>query len=136
MESSLWHLVEGDGSLLATAIHHGHEVRSEVSALLAVAGANRLREEDPFTGSWTSVAGSRIVARRSRFEVDLNRPREKAVYIDPQDAWGLAVWKTPPPPALIERSLEEYDAFYAEAHRICSKLAGRHGRFVVFDIHS
>ena len=32
-------------------------------------------------------------ARRSRFEVDLNRPREEAVYRVPEDCWGLDVWR-------------------------------------------
>ena len=136
MDESLWQIEERGGPLFATAIHNGHEVRSEVGDLLALNPSERLREEDPFTGLWTSVAGNRIVAQRSRFEVDLNRPREKAVYVQPEDAWGLNVWKSPPPQELIQRSLDAYDAFYAEARRICSALAGRHGRFVVLDFHS
>jgi hypothetical protein len=76
------------------------------------------------------------VGERSRFEVDLNRPREKAVYIQPEDAWGLQVWKQTPPAELIDRSLAEYDAFYAETHRVFTNLEKRFGRFVVFDLHT
>ena len=33
-------------------------------------------------------ADVRVVARRSRFEVDLNRERSDAVYSDTDDTWG------------------------------------------------
>jgi hypothetical protein len=127
----------GDGPIVATAIHDGHAVRPEVAALLALDEAERLREEDPFTARWTDVGDSRVVGLRSRFEVDLNRPREQAVYLRPEDAWGLHCWKSPPLHAdVVNRSLAEYDAFYARARRELDRLRSRHGRFVVLDIHS
>jgi hypothetical protein len=132
----LWTVTEGEGPLFATALHDGHELRREVEALLALPEEVRLREEDPFTGAWTEVAGSRLVPRRSRFEVDLNRPRERAVYLRPEDAWGLGVWREDPRRDLVERSLAEYDAFYAEAKRVLGGLCARHSHFVVFDLHS
>jgi N-formylglutamate deformylase len=127
---------EGQEPLAATAIHDGHDLRAEVGEIMALADSERLREEDPHTGIWTTVASTRLVARRSRFEVDLNRPRARAVYRSPEDAWGLAVWKREPPVDLVERSLQEYDAFYAEAHRVFSEMERRFGHFVVFDLHS
>jgi N-formylglutamate deformylase len=126
----------GDGPLAAAAIHNGHALRDEVASLIAISEADRLREEDPFTGEWTTVAPTRIVGLHSRFEVDLNRPRQKSVYVEPEDAWGLEVWREAPPPGLVERSLAGYDAFYAAMHELFSTMARRHGRFVVFDLHS
>jgi N-formylglutamate amidohydrolase len=131
-----WEIVLGDDPVIATALHDGHELREEVAAIMALSDAGRLREEDPYTGSWTTVATTRVVPRRSRFEVDLNRPREGAVYRTPDDAWGLEVWQRPPPDELVERSLADYDAFYAEVHGILSEMERRHGRFVVLDLHS
>lgn len=136
MEQRLWQLHAGDGPLVATAIHNGHTVREEMAAIMALDEADRLREEDPFTGQWTTIADTQIVALRSRFEVDLNRPREKAVYLEPEDAWGLRVWQEKPSPEVIARSLAGYDAFYAEVKRILTNLEGRWGRFVVFDLHT
>jgi N-formylglutamate amidohydrolase len=127
---------EGQEPIVATAVHDGHELRPEVAALTALDDAERLREEDPYTGIWTSVVTTQLVARRSRFEVDLNRPREKAVYRVPADAWGLRLWREELSDEVVERSLEEYDAFYAEAERIFSELERRYGRFVVLDLHS
>jgi len=132
----LWSCTRGDSPIVATAIHDGHEVREEVAELLALPEPDRLREEDPYTGAWTEVAPTWLVPRRSRFEVDLNRPREKAVYLGPEDAWGLQVWKTELPGALVGRSVAEYDAFYARAHEILSDLVSRFGVAVVLDLHT
>jgi hypothetical protein len=69
-----WQKVESDSPLVATAIHDGHDLRDEVAGLIALDKKERLREEDPFTGIWTDVAETRLIARRSRFEMDLNIP--------------------------------------------------------------
>ncbi|MCF8372150.1 MAG: N-formylglutamate amidohydrolase [Bacteroidales bacterium] len=135
-QNKIWETHLGNGPLVATAIHDGHRLRPEVAVLIALSDTGQLQEEDPFTGIWTSMGNTRIIATHSRFEVDLNRPREKAVYILPEDAWGLNVWKSDLPAEIIDRSLAEYDAFYAEAHKLFSDLEKRYGRFVVFDLHS
>ncbi len=93
-------------------------------------------EEDPYTGDWTTIAPTQIVARRSRFEVDLNRPRDKAVYLTPADAWGLDVWTCEPAAELVAKSLAAYDDFYAHLRLLLERLIARHGRVVVFDLHS
>jgi N-formylglutamate deformylase len=136
MNETLWKLTVGNNPLVATAIHNGHDTREEIRELLALDESSRLREEDPFTGDWTVVAETRIVAFRSRFEVDLNRPREKAVYIHPEDAWGLKVWKRKPPNEFVQRSLNEYDTFYQEMKNLFSDLVSRFNRFIVFDLHT
>jgi N-formylglutamate amidohydrolase len=128
--------VEGDGPLLAVALHHGHDLRPEVAALTALSSEERRREEDPFTGDWTVVAPSRVVVHRSRFEADLNRPREAAVYRRPEDAWGLHFWKGEPPADLVERSRAGYDAFYRRMEEIVAALVKRWGRICVLDLHT
>jgi N-formylglutamate amidohydrolase len=136
MESAVWQTEFGDGPLIACAIHDGHEVRLDVAACLRLNDAQRRYEEDPYTGTWTSIAPTRIVARRSRFELDLNRPRGKAVYLVPADAWGLDVWSGPLNEQIVERSLQMYDDFYAHLRLLLERLVARHGRVVVFDLHS
>jgi N-formylglutamate amidohydrolase len=93
-------------------------------------------EEDPFTDRWTRVGDWRIVACRSRFEVDLNRSRDKAVYLEPEDAWGLRVWNATPGDRMLRRSLQAYDAFYDMLARLLRRLEGEYGRFLVLDLHS
>jgi hypothetical protein len=132
----IWQLIRGSSPIVATAIHDGHQLRPEVAELMALTDADQLREEDPFTAGWTNIVDNQLVGLRSRFEVDLNRPREKAVYIHPEDAWGLHVWKETPPTVLVDRSLANYDAFYEEVYRLFTELESRFGRFVVFDLHT
>ena len=132
----IWQRTLGEGPIAAVAVHHGHELRPEVRDLMALSDADRLREEDPFTGEWTRIVPTNLVVTRSRFEVDLNRPRDKAVYRSPEDAWGLKVWKTEPDQDIIDRSLAEYDAFYEHLKEVLVALERQHGNFVLFDIHS
>jgi N-formylglutamate amidohydrolase len=123
--------------LLAVALHDGHEIRPELRRCLAVDSATRSREEDAFTGRWTRIAPSRIVVRISRFEIDLNRPREHgAFYLTPADAWGLRVWARRPSEAMRQRSLALHDRFYRDLRGWCDRAVSRFGRFVVYDVHS
>jgi hypothetical protein len=131
-----WIWTIGNQPLVAAAIHDGHAVREEVATHLALDHSDRRREEDPFTAQWTRIAQTRLIVLRSRFEVDLNRPREAAIYRQPQDAWGLQVWKQPLPEAIMARSLAQYDAFYAELKQVCRRLEHRFGHFVILDLHT
>jgi hypothetical protein len=136
MRDVVFRLDEGEGPIVATAIHDGHAIRPEIEALLAIDEATRLREEDPFTGRIAAVAPTSFVALRSRFEIDLNRPRDAAVYRTPEDAFGLSVWREALSDELVRRSLEGYDAFYRALEAVLRERVRRHGRFVVLDVHS
>ncbi len=135
-DQTIWQLTKGHGSLLASAVHDGHHSRDEVVQHYALDDLARLREEDPFTGEWTQLAPTRIIGTRSRFEVDLNRPRDQAVYRVPADAWGLQVWQDDPTEDLFARSLAAYDAFYAAMHELFTETAKAEGKFVVYDLHT
>jgi N-formylglutamate amidohydrolase len=134
--SAWWTVHRGASPVLATAIHDGHLVRPELEARLALTAAERLREEDPFTGSLIRDFPNRIACHRSRFEVDLNRSRDEAVYLEPGQAWGLVVWNDPPPADMLARSLRLHDRYYAELRALLRGLEEEHGRLVVLDVHS
>ena len=129
MNDQFFDLTVGEGPMVAVALHHGHD-------LAAISSKDRLREEDPFTAGLTEIAPTRYVVHRSRFEVDLNRPRESAVYRVPEDAWGLEVWKEEPSQEVVDRSLREYDAFYDSLKDTLVAIERAHKHFVVLDIHS
>ena len=131
-----WNVTLADGPVIATAIHDGHAMRPSLQALLALSRQQRLREEDPLTGVLTSVGDVRIQAPASRFEVDLNRPREGAVYARPEDAWGLEVWHSPLPAEEIERSLAAWDRFRAMMTELIDRLLERWSAVLVIDLHS
>ena len=126
----------GDGPLVAAALHDGHAVRPDLLPHLALSEAERLREEDPFTARLTAVAPTRIVGLRSRFEADLDRPPEGAVYRTPEEAWGLTVWNDAVPEAAFEALLVGYRAAYDEIEALLAEKVARHGAVVVYDLHS
>ena len=136
MAKKSYEIIMGTNPLVAAAIHDGHDLRKEVGAIMALNDLERLREEDPFTGEWSEVASTRIIGHRSRFEVDLNRPREKAVYRKPEDAWGLKVWRAPPSEEIVAKSLVQYDSFYKEVHKALTGLQHRFKHIVVYDLHT
>ena len=131
-----WTVNRGFSPILGTAIHNGHQVRDDIEALMALPSSDRLREEDPFTEFVIRDLSNRIIFHRSRFEFDLNRPREAAVYLSREQAWGMDIWKEQPPPATVERSLDVHDAYYAMLRQVLRDIEERHGSFVVLDIHS
>ena len=129
---------EGDwgGQLLATAIHAGHDLRPEVAEAMVLDEATRLREEDPHTDTIGALTPARVVVHRSRFEMDLNRLLEGAVYRTPEDCWGLEVWRTDPlPDDIVRRSQQEYASFYSALAARLDEVAAR-GPFVLYDVHS
>ncbi|MEW6477184.1 MAG: N-formylglutamate amidohydrolase [Actinomycetota bacterium] len=131
-----WTIVEGGGPVVACAIHAGDEVRTEVLREMAIRRRQRFVEEDPYTDRLTEVVDTSVVVHRSRFEVDMNRARDRAVYRTPGDAWGLKVWRGPLPAAVRQRSLRLYDRFYADLFGVLAR-AGAGGRpFLVLDLHS
>jgi N-formylglutamate deformylase len=122
--------------LVCAAIHNGHSLSPDFLSGIGISGADRLREEDPFTARFGASAGNRIVAVHSRFEVDLNRRRPKAVYLEPEDAWGLPVRRVPLTPETLDRALAAYDAFYRRTESLFREMQATFGRFLVLDLHS
>lgn len=122
--------------LIGTAIHNGGHVRADLMGRLALPQGERLREEDPFTEYFIRDVPNRIVFHRSRFEIDLNRARDMAVYLRPEQAWGLKVWKDAPPQPVIDASLALHDAYYGMLEQMLAGIEAMHGGFVLLDVHS
>lgn len=136
VDEDLWSVHRSASKVLGTAIHNGHGMRPETRALTILSDGQRLREEDPFTDYLIQDIPNRIVVHRSRFEVDLNRAREEAVYLTPRQSWGLQVWRDRPPADLIARSLSLHDDYYDMLALNLHQMEKRHGAFVVLDVHS
>ncbi|HKY48803.1 MAG TPA: N-formylglutamate amidohydrolase [Acidimicrobiia bacterium] len=128
-------VVDDVSPIMATAIHAGHSLRPEIAERIALPEEVRFREEDPYTDLLTEVVPFRVVVDRSRFEIDLNRPRGEAIYAGPDQAWGLEVWTEPLEPQAVATSLDIYDWFYQEIGQRLDALAAL-TPFVVLDIHS
>lgn len=77
-----------------------------------------------------------VIACRSRFEVDLNRSADSAVYRTRDQSWGLEVWKAPPAEDLVQASLRIHRDFYQMMDRTLREISQEHGRFLLLDVHS
>ena len=122
--------------LLATAIHNGHGMPRELLDSCGIRDADRLREEDPFTGEIAGLFPNHMILATSRFAIDLNRSAEKAVYLKPEDCWGLAVRSQPIPEAVLERLRADYSAWYKLVGYQVERLLTLHPFLVVLDLHS
>ena len=131
-----WSITRGPGAVLATAIHDGHDLRPAVAEAMQLSESDRLREEDPFTGEAVRGVATHIIVHRSRFEFDLNRGDENAVYQTPEQCWGLQVWKEPPPESIVNESLRIHSAYYDMLSGLLDDMAAQHDKFVLIDVHS
>lgn len=129
-------ITETVSPILVTAIHDGHLMRDQVRKLSALSAEERMREEDPYTLYMAEVSENRAGTTISRFEADLNRTREKAIYRKPEDAWGLKIWTSDPSQEMVEESLKYYDSFYSELRNHLEKMIQSYGKIVVLDIHT
>lgn len=136
LDERWWTVQRGPGPIIATAIHDGHDLRPEVAAAMKLGEADRLREEDPFTGQAILDVPTHVIAHRSRFEFDLNRGSDGAIYRTPDDSWGLEVWHGECDEALCTRSLDIHNAYYRMMAALLDDVAAVHPRFVLIDVHS
>lgn len=133
---ALWSIGRGQSPIVATAIHEGHAIRDDLLDLYAIDHDERLREEDPYTEFTMRDVPNRIVFHRSRFEVDINRARDGAVYLTPEQAWGLRVWTDALSHEQVDTSLQVHDAYYDMLRNVLRGIEREHGHFVLLDIHS
>ena len=132
-----WTIRQGEGPIVATAIHDGHDLRPEVADVMALGDSERLREEDPFTGQAVLDVPTHIIVHRSRFEFDLNRAADEAIYRTPEQSWGLHLWKAGVPgDEVVQRSLALHAPYYRDLAQLLNVVAGKYQRFVLLDIHS
>ena len=131
-----WTVTRGSSPIVASAIHDGTCLRPEVAAAMALGDGDRLREEDPFTGQVVAGVDNHIIVHRSRFEFDLNRGVDGAIYETPEQSWGLQVWHGQPDRAIFKRSLAIHAAYYRMLGHYFDEIAREHARFVLLDVHS
>lgn len=131
-----WEEAVGTGPIVAVAAHDGHALRPSLRALCALTDEERRREEDPGTGAWARLAPTWLVALRSRYEVDLNRAPESAVYRSAKEAFGREPWRGVLPEAELEASRATHRRFHARLRELLGRKVAEEGGFVLLDIHS
>ena len=81
------------------------------------------------------ILGQPIVlyGQDSRYEYDLNRPPEEAVY---ETAWGKKIWKDPLSAEERALSLAKHTNYYLILKALLDKLENKFGVCTLFDIHT
>ncbi|MFT5847004.1 MAG: hypothetical protein ACJARX_001130 [Psychroserpens sp.] len=115
------------------AVHDGHQFRKELWENCIHTEYERWYEEDPETKNMVMSHPIVIASCDSRFEYDLNREPEHAIF---ETAWGKALWKQPISEEQKNKSLEKYANFYKVTYALILKLEEKFGVVVVYDMHS
>jgi hypothetical protein len=115
------------------AVHDGHQFRKDLWENCLHTEYERWYEEDPETKNMVISHPIVIAGLDSRFEYDLNRAPETAIY---DDAWGKKLWKNPIPEHEKEKSLSKHVAFYKVVSALINKIEEKFGLCVVYDMHS
>ena len=115
------------------AVHDGHHFRRELWENCMHSGYDRWYEEDPETKNMVISHPILIAGCDSRFEYDLNRPPEEAVF---DTAWGKQLWKVPLPDEMKDKSLQKHTNFFKVVRALILKIEEKFGTCVVYDMHS
>lgn len=118
---------------VCAAVHDGHQFRKELWKNCTHTEYERWFEEDPATKEMVQTHPIVIAGMDSRFEYDLNRQPERAIY---EDAWGKQLWYNPLSDEMKEKSLKKYSDFYKVVHALILKLEEKFGVCIVYDMHS
>ena len=115
------------------AVHDGNQFRKSLWENCLHSDYERWYEEDPCTKEMVQSHPVVIAGCDSRFEYDLNRGPENAIY---DDAWGKKLWKEPLAETEKDQSLNKHSTFYEVTHALIHKIESKYGRAIVFDMHS
>jgi hypothetical protein len=118
---------------VCAAIHDGHQFRKELWEHCTHTEYERWYEEDPETKNMIKSHPIVIAGCDSRFEYDLNRAPENAVF---ETAWGKQLWKDPLSDEMKSKSLQKHTNFYKVAHALIETLEQKFGFCTVYDMHS
>lgn len=118
---------------VCAAIHNGNKLRSDLSHITHLSEKERWYEEDPNTADFITSFPIVIEANDSRFEYDLNRSPDDAIYTE---AWGKKVWKKELMDAQKEASIRKHKNFYKVIDALVKKIEGEFSGCIVYDIHS
>jgi hypothetical protein len=118
---------------VCTAIHNGHQFRKELWDNCLHSEFDRWYEEDPETKSMIASHPIVLSGCDSRFEYDLNRSPEEAIY---ETAWGKQLWKKPLDQEQKRKSLAKHNAFYKVVTALVQKIEHKFGMVLVYDMHS
>lgn len=131
-----YHIHTTDSPFWSFAIHDGHQVSPLLEPYFNIDETARLREEDPYTATIAELPINRLVVGTSRFQLDLNRPESEAVYLRPEQSWGLQVWREALPATFLDILYRQHQSLYRTIESHLERTIQQFGYFVALDVHS
>lgn len=125
--------IDGYVHYVCGAVHNGHQFRKELWDNCLHTAYDRWYEEDPATKEMVQTHPIVIAGCDSRFEYDLNREPERAIY---EDAWGKKLWRNPLDASAVTKSLDKHYAFYRVVDALIAKIESKFSVCIVYDMHS
>ncbi|MGI9549692.1 MAG: N-formylglutamate amidohydrolase [Aurantibacter sp.] len=125
--------IEEYAPYICAAVHDGHQFRKSLWENCLHTEYDRWYEEDPCTKEMVQAHPIVLAGCDSRFEYDLNRAPESAIY---EDAWGKRFWKEPLPEEEKVLSLAKHSNFYEVVRALIKKIEQKYSIALVFDMHS
>ncbi len=118
---------------VCAAIHDGHQFRKELWDNCLHSEYERWFEEDPSTKQMIQSHPIVLAGCDSRFEYDLNRDLENAVF---ETAWGKKLWRNPLSGKMKGESLQKHSNFYKIVEVLINKIETKFKKCIVYDMHS
>jgi len=118
---------------VCAAVHNGNQFRKELWNNCIHTQYERWYEEDPATKTMIQSHPIVIAGIDSRFEYDLNRPPEAAIY---DDAWKKKLWRSSLSKETKQKSLSKHHNFYKVVHALIQKIESLFEVAIVYDMHS
>jgi N-formylglutamate amidohydrolase len=122
--------------IVGLAIHAGHRVREELQSKMAITEEERLYEEDAGVDQFIQDFPIQMIGLDSRYEYDVNRNLDCAVYLKPFQCWGKRVWITPPTKEELQISHQKWEEFHEMLQFLVGEISNSHGKTFVLDMHS
>ncbi|MFH1263472.1 MAG: N-formylglutamate amidohydrolase [Pseudomonadota bacterium] len=122
--------------LIGLAVHAGSRIREELQSKMGIEAEERKYDEDTYSDYFIADFPVQLIGLDSRYEYDVDRKREQAIYLKPFQCWGRKVWQTPPTKEEMEISYQKYD----EAHELIDFFVNesimKFGKATVLDVHT
>ena len=118
------------------AMHASDRVHPDLQDAMAVSQQDRFREEDPYTDQFIENFPIQIKSLDSRFEYDVNRDYENAIYDQHKKTWGLQVWSRELTEEEKKQSLAKHQEFHDLVDIVTAYMLRQNRYIVFFDVHS
>ena len=121
---------------IGVVMHAGSRMDPVFRENLLISEQDQFREEDPYMQSFITEFPFQVIARDSRYEYDLNRDPDDAVYPFDRPKYGMRVWKREFSKNELRAGELKHLEFYELMDILIRYMLERNPTAIIFDMHS